>query len=122
MNSHRFIVPMLAAALCCIEAFLDVPIGPVAVTIALPVQAVPPALIGTNGSLRRLACITAAQCPQAATTEVTVRCANAVCVLAPFTVRALTTDIDLASYSAYRDYANSLQDVTILNRLYVLRR
>ena len=113
MNSLRLIVPVLAAALGCIEAFVDVPIGPVNVTIALPVQAVPAALLDTNGALRRLACSAAAPCPQAATAEVTVRCTDAVCVLAPFTVRALTTDIDLTSYSAYRDYANSLQDVTI---------
>ena len=63
MNSLRLIVPVLAAALGCIEAFVDVPIGPVNVTIALPVQAVPAALLDTNGALRRLACSAAAPCP-----------------------------------------------------------
>ena len=40
-------------------------------------------------------------------------CVDAVCALAPFALRVVTPDIDPSSYEVYRDYANSLQGITV---------
>ncbi len=104
MNIPRPLVPALAALLGCVDAFVALPIGPVNATFTLPVQAVPASLLAADATLRRVPCDVANPCPQAAAAEVTVRCVDAVCALSPFTLRALTPDIDLAAYETYRDY------------------
>ncbi|MDO9018208.1 MAG: hypothetical protein Q8S73_14480 [Deltaproteobacteria bacterium] len=113
MKLPRLVVPFLLVALGCVEAYVDVPVGPVTVAVSLPVQGIPAALLAPDGTLRRVACSAASPCPPSGAAEVSVRCADGVCALGPFTLRGHTADIDLATYSAYRDYANALEDVTI---------
>ncbi len=113
MNILRPMVLALVAALGCVDAFVALPIGPINATVTLPVQAVPQVLLGSDGALQRIACGAASPCPQPATAEVVVSCVDAACALAPFALRAVTPDIDLTSYEVYRDYANSLQEITV---------
>lgn len=113
MNILRPALPALLAVLGCVDAYVALPIGPITATVTLPVQSVPAALLTADGALRTLACSAAAPCPTPTVAEVTVRCVGDVCALDPFTLQAITPDIDLRSYEVYRDYANALQSVTV---------
>jgi hypothetical protein len=113
MSNRRPVLPLLALALSCVDAVIDLPVGPHTATAQLPVREVPAQLLDANGALRRLQCDAATPCPQTGSARATLRCEGGACAVAPFAMDVTTGDIDLTAYSTYRDYANALDDVRV---------
>jgi len=113
MPLRRPLLPLLALSLGCVDAVVDLPVGPHTATAQLPVREVPAQLLDASGALRRVSCGDAPPCPQTGTARVTLQCVAGACALAPFALDVTTGDIDLTAYSTYRDYANALDEVRL---------
>lgn len=113
MPLRRPLLPLLALSLGCVDAVVDLPVGPHAGAAQLPVREVPAQLLDASGALRRVSCGDATPCPQTGTARVTLQCAAGACALAPFALDVTTGDIDLTAYSTYRDYANALDELRL---------
>ncbi len=113
MNVSRPLLLALAVAASCVDAFVDLPVGPYAGEVALPVASVPAALLDGANALRRVPCADASACPQTGVADLTLRCLGGVCALPTFALDVTTQDIDLTMYSVYRDYVSALRDITL---------
>lgn len=113
MQLLRPIALALFASVACVDAFVNLPIGPISLSVAVPVGSVPSSLLEADGTVRTIACGDSNPCPATGTEAVTLRCVSSVCRLGPFPVGATTPDIDLTTYDTYRSYADGLTGVRI---------
>ena len=113
MQLLRPIALALLASVACVDAFVNLPVGPIAMSVAVPVGEVPSSLLEADGTVRTIACSDASPCPATGTDAVTLRCVSSVCRLAPFPLGVTTPDIDLTTYDTYRSYADGLTAVRI---------
>lgn len=113
MRTSRPLLLLLAALGCALDVFVGVAVGPLQLSASLPVEAVPEALRAPDGTLLPRACDPQQPCPEASSTEVSVRCVQGACSLAPLTLRSTAGDLDLEDQGTFRDYSGALRGLTL---------
>lgn len=112
---RRLAAALLLALGCSPDASVDVPVGPIESTVALPVAAVPAALLDAERRIVAVSCDVATPCPAVGVGEVTVACVDGRCALGAFTLRTENQVVDLSGIEAFQAYAGVL-DVVSLRR------
>lgn len=114
MHLLRPVALSLLAPFACIDAHVNFPVGPIEMSVDLPVDTIPASLRQQDGTLRRVSCSGSVPCPATESTTVTLRCLANVCALPPLPFDATSPDIDLTTYETWGRYAHDLDSVRLI--------